>query len=111
MVIKKTKTVRTTAIIAIITVIVLTMIFLTGSNHSGLSTDDLNNKLESLVSTLAVKDKSIRNCVLAVTKGNDSYSWAGAAGVARQDGHDQRYSCLYCQYLKAVHRHGNHEVV
>jgi D-alanyl-D-alanine carboxypeptidase len=87
MVIKKTKTVRTTAIIAIITVIVLTMIFLTGSNHSGLSTDDLNNKLESLVSTLAVKDKSIRNCVLAVTKGNDSYSWAGAAGVARQDGH------------------------
>jgi CubicO group peptidase (beta-lactamase class C family) len=42
--------------------------------------------MESLVSGLVEKDKSVRNCVLSVTKGDGSFSWSGAAGIARQDG-------------------------
>jgi D-alanyl-D-alanine carboxypeptidase len=53
-------------------------------NRSSLSPDNLNLKLEHLVSEQV--GKSVGNCVLAVTKGDGSYSWAGAAGIANQDG-------------------------
>lgn len=48
--------------------------------------DNIGNELQSLVSGLVEKDKSVRNCVLSVTKGDGSFSWSGAAGVASQDG-------------------------
>ena len=47
---------------------------------------DLNQEMEYLVSGLVEKDKSVRNCVLSVMKGDGSFSWSGAAGIARQDG-------------------------
>jgi D-alanyl-D-alanine carboxypeptidase len=50
------------------------------------SFDDLNQELEYLVSGLVEKDKSVRNCVLSVMKGDGSFSWSGAAGIASQDG-------------------------
>jgi D-alanyl-D-alanine carboxypeptidase len=53
---------------------------------SSRSFDDSNQELHHLVSGLVEKDKSVRNCVLAVMKGDGSYSWAGAAGIASQDG-------------------------
>jgi D-alanyl-D-alanine carboxypeptidase len=49
--------------------------------HSG-----MGSELQSLVSGLVEKDKSIKNCVLSVEKGDGSFSWSGAAGVASQDG-------------------------
>ena len=48
--------------------------------------DNLDQEMEYLVSGLVEKDKSVRNCVLSVMKGDGSFSWLGAAGVARQDG-------------------------
>jgi CubicO group peptidase (beta-lactamase class C family) len=42
--------------------------------------------MQYLVSDLVEKDKSVRNCVLSLMKGNGSFSWSGAAGIARQDG-------------------------
>ena len=42
--------------------------------------------MEYLVSGLVEKDKSVRNCVLSVMKGDGSFSWSGAAGIASQDG-------------------------
>ncbi|MGA2639445.1 MAG: serine hydrolase domain-containing protein [Spirochaetia bacterium] len=48
--------------------------------------DNLGNELQSLASGLVERDKSVKNCVLSVTKGDGSFSWSGAAGVARQDG-------------------------
>jgi len=48
--------------------------------------DSLDQKMEYLVSGLVGKDRSIRNCVLSVVKGDGSFSWSGAAGIARQDG-------------------------
>jgi D-alanyl-D-alanine carboxypeptidase len=50
------------------------------------SFDNLNQEMEYLVSGLVEKDKSVRNCVLSVIKGDGSFSWSGAAGIARQDG-------------------------
>jgi D-alanyl-D-alanine carboxypeptidase len=48
------------------------------------SFDDLNQEMGHLVSGLVEKDASVKNCVLAVMKGDGSYSWAGAAGIASQ---------------------------
>jgi CubicO group peptidase (beta-lactamase class C family) len=42
--------------------------------------------MEYLVSGLVEKDKSVRNCVLSVMKGDGSFSWSGAAGTASQYG-------------------------
>jgi D-alanyl-D-alanine carboxypeptidase len=50
------------------------------------SFDNLNQEMEYLVSGLVEKDKSVRNCVLSVMKGDGSFSWSGAAGIASQDG-------------------------
>jgi CubicO group peptidase (beta-lactamase class C family) len=50
------------------------------------SFDNLNQELGYLVSNLVAKDKSIKNCVLAVMKGDGSFSWSGAVGIASQDG-------------------------
>jgi D-alanyl-D-alanine carboxypeptidase len=49
------------------------------------SFNDLNQEIQYLVSDLVKKDKSVRNCVLSVMNGDGSFSWSGAAGVARQD--------------------------
>jgi D-alanyl-D-alanine carboxypeptidase len=42
--------------------------------------------MQYLVSGLVEKDKSVRNCVLSVMKGDGSFSWSGAAGIACQEG-------------------------
>jgi CubicO group peptidase (beta-lactamase class C family) len=42
--------------------------------------------MEYLVSGLVEENGSIRNSVLSVMKGDGSFSWSGAAGIARQDG-------------------------
>ena len=49
------------------------------------SFDDLNQEIEYLVSGLVEKDKLVRNCVLSVVKGDGSFSWSGAAGIASQN--------------------------
>ena len=82
----KTKRKKIALIIIIVIVIVVTGLFLIGLKCSNLSSNDLNLKLEHSVSELVEKDKSVRNCVLVVTKGDGSYFWAGAAGIANQDG-------------------------
>jgi len=86
MIFDKTKRIKIALIIIIVIVIVVAGLFLRGLNCSNLSSNDLNLKLERSVSELVEKDKSVRNCVLAVTKGDGSYSWAGAAGIATQNG-------------------------
>jgi D-alanyl-D-alanine carboxypeptidase len=61
-------------------------LFITLSRCLTRSFDNLNQEMEYLVSGLVEKDKSVRNCVLSVMKGDGSFSWSGAAGIARQDG-------------------------
>ena len=86
MIIKKTKRTEIVSIKVLITVIFITGLLLTALNCSNSSSNDLNMNLEHSVSELVEKDKSIESCVLAVVKGDGSYSWAGAAGIANEDG-------------------------
>ncbi len=47
--------------------------------------DDLNQELQYLVSQVVANDPAVKSCVLAVKKGDGSFSWSGAAGIASQD--------------------------
>ena len=75
----------------IITATILIMIiaagfFITRLRLSTPSFDDLNQEMNYLVSDVVENDTSVRNCVFSVMKGDDSFSWSGAAGIAKQDG-------------------------
>ena len=45
-----------------------------------------NQELEYLVTDTVKSNKKIRNCALYVTKGDGSFTWSGAAGIANQAG-------------------------
>jgi D-alanyl-D-alanine carboxypeptidase len=47
---------------------------------------DKKEQLQRLVFELVEQDKYVKNCVLSVMKGDSSFSWSGAAGIAKQDG-------------------------
>jgi D-alanyl-D-alanine carboxypeptidase len=47
---------------------------------------DLNDEMQKLVTGLVERDKSVKNCVLSMMKGDGSFSWSGAAGIANQNG-------------------------
>ena len=49
------------------------------------SFNNINQEMQYLVSNLVEKDKSVKNCVLSIMKGDGSFSWSGAAGIANQD--------------------------
>ena len=85
MIFNKTKRVIVASIKVLSIVIVVAGLFLSGLNCSNSASNDLNLNLEHSVSGLIENDKSIENCVLAVSKGDGSYSWAGAAGIANKD--------------------------
>jgi len=70
----------------ILIMIIAAGLFITRLRCSTRSFDDLNQEMQYLVSGLIEKDKSVRNCVLSVMKGDGSFSWSGAAGIASQDG-------------------------
>ena len=61
-------------------------LFMTLSRCSTRSFDNLNQEMEYVVSGSVQKDKSVTNCVLSLMKGDGSFSWSGAAGIARQNG-------------------------
>jgi D-alanyl-D-alanine carboxypeptidase len=75
--------IKISAVVIIIVAIGLVIIRLRSLTRSF---DDLNQEMEHLVSGLVEKDKSVRNCALSVTKGDGSFSWSGAAGIAKQHG-------------------------
>ena len=47
---------------------------------------DLNQDLQSIISELVQKDRSVKNCVLSVMTGDGSWEWSGAVGIAHEDG-------------------------
>ena len=48
--------------------------------------ESLNQIIADLVSELVEKDEVVMNCVLSVIKGDGSFSWSGASGIASQIG-------------------------
>ena len=71
---------------AILLIIITAGFFLIRIGFSSPSFKDLSQGMQYLVSDLVRKDKSVRNCVLSVMKGDGSFSWSNAAGIAREDG-------------------------
>jgi D-alanyl-D-alanine carboxypeptidase len=67
-------------------VIILAGIAIAGWRYMQPAYKDLNQELQYRVSTLAGSDKAIKNDVLFVAKGDGSFTWSGAAGIASQDG-------------------------
>jgi hypothetical protein len=70
----------------LVLLILATGLLITLLGCSTRSFGDLNQEMKYLVSGLAEKDKSVRNCVLSVMKGDGSFSWSGAAGPFFLDG-------------------------
>ena len=80
-------TLRMKRIIRASTILIIAAgLLMTLSRCSTRSFDNVDQEMKSLVSGLVEKDKSVRNCVLSVMKGDGSFSWSGAAGIANQDG-------------------------
>jgi D-alanyl-D-alanine carboxypeptidase len=69
----------------IVIMIIAAGLVITRLRSSTPSFDNVNQELQYLVSNLVEKDKSVKNCVLSVMKGDGSFSWSGAAGIASQD--------------------------
>ena len=67
-------------------ILMITAGFITLVGCSARSFDTLDQEMEYLVSDLVENDKSVRSCVLSVMKGDGSFSWSGAAGIASQAG-------------------------
>jgi D-alanyl-D-alanine carboxypeptidase len=47
---------------------------------------NVNQELEYIVSDQVKSNKQIKNCLVYVTKGDGTFTWSGAAGIANQDG-------------------------
>ncbi|MEN6439044.1 MAG: serine hydrolase domain-containing protein [Syntrophobacter sp.] len=76
------RTILSTILVATVAVgIVLTVWRLKSPTFSS-----VDQKLEYIVVDTVRSNKQIKNCVLFVKKGDGSFTWAGAAGIARQDG-------------------------
>lgn len=89
---------KTAVAIAIVTVVAASAVFfLATSGCSVLSPNDLDMALERSVNRLVEEDISVQSCVLAVSTGDGSYTWSGAAGIANRK--DQvpmtRYTPVY----------------
>ncbi len=74
---------RTVLLIALVLIVAIGAVFAIGQVTRPKFTN-LEQKLQAIVDSTAGPDKSIRNAVLYVTKGDGSFTWSGAAGIADQ---------------------------
>jgi CubicO group peptidase (beta-lactamase class C family) len=72
--------------ITILFVIIAAGLLITWSRLSIPTFVDANQELQYWVSDLVENSPSVRNCVLSVMRGDGSFVWSGAAGIASQDG-------------------------
>lgn len=78
----KPRTILSTILVVIVAVgIVLTVWQLTRPTFS-----NADQELEYIVTDTVKSNKQIKNCLVYVTRGDGSFTWAGAAGIAKQDG-------------------------
>jgi len=78
----KPRAIFLTTLVAIIAVgVVLTVWRLTRPTFS-----NANQELEYIVTNAVKSNKQIKNCALYVAKGDGSFTWSGAAGIASQAG-------------------------
>jgi D-alanyl-D-alanine carboxypeptidase len=77
----KPRTILSTILVVIVAVgIVLTVWQLTKPSFA-----NVNQELEYIVNDQVKSNKHIKNCLVYVTRGDGSFTWSGAAGIAKQD--------------------------
>jgi D-alanyl-D-alanine carboxypeptidase len=76
---KRPTTLAALALAATSTIILLSCV-------SSVRPADKKEQLQRLMFELVEQDKYVKNCVLSVMKGDGSFSWSGAAGIAKQEG-------------------------
>jgi D-alanyl-D-alanine carboxypeptidase len=81
-----TRRVRRGTFAAFVLVSIVAIAILAGWLYFKPAYSNLNQELSYRVSQLASPNKSIKNAVLYVAKGDGSFTWSGAAGIASQDG-------------------------
>jgi len=69
----------------IILLIILVGLIITFKKSTSKSFDNVDQELKSIITEFVEKNKSVRSCVLAVKKGDNSFFWSGAAGIANQE--------------------------
>jgi len=75
-----------TILSGILAVIVAIGIVLTVCRLTKPSFGKINQELEYIVNDQIKSNKHIKNCIVYVAKGDGSFTWSGAAGIAKQDG-------------------------
>jgi CubicO group peptidase (beta-lactamase class C family) len=75
-----------TALSTMLVVIIAAGIVLVACQSTRPAFSSVNQELEYIVAEAVRGNEQTRNCVLYVKKGDNSFTWAGAAGMARQDG-------------------------
>jgi D-alanyl-D-alanine carboxypeptidase len=75
-----------TILSGILAVIVAIGIVLTVCRLTKPSFAKINQELEYIVNDQVKSNKHIKNCIVYVAKGDGSFTWSGAAGIAKQDG-------------------------
>ena len=75
-----------TILSGILAVIVAIGIVLTVCRLTKPSFGKINQELEYIVNDQVKSNKHIKNCIVYVAKGDGSFTWSGAAGIAKQDG-------------------------
>ncbi len=75
-----------TALSTILVVIIAVGIVLIAYRLTRPTFSSINQELEYIVADTVRSNKHIKNCAVFVKKGNNSFTWAGATGIARQDG-------------------------
>ena len=48
--------------------------------------NSLDQEMDAIVARFVKNDKSVRNCVLSIMKGDGTLSWSGASGIAHENG-------------------------
>jgi D-alanyl-D-alanine carboxypeptidase len=72
--------------LALLITIVIIGIFIISWRTNNNKLENTTQELEQIVNNLINENKQIKNCVLYVTKGDGSFTWSGAAGIANQAG-------------------------
>ena len=61
-------------------------LYVAETHRPGTRPKDLDARMQSIVANVVANDSAIKHCVLAVAKGDGTFRWAGAAGIASQQG-------------------------
>jgi D-alanyl-D-alanine carboxypeptidase len=83
---KRARRTRWGLVVAALIVIVAAGAILAGWLFTKPKYGSLDQELGYRVASLVGKDKAIKNATLYVMKGDGSFTWSGAAGIANQDG-------------------------